>query len=78
MSKKVEIQHAWYSAKADAMGLSVVWLGANGKRVTATCVTIDRDGNGYLFDDRVYMGEVLCCIRGRALTETDKFFQELL
>jgi hypothetical protein len=56
--------HAFYSAQAARMiGDTCIYLNKSGEEVECTCVTEDITGSSYLWEDKIYVGEVVECIK---------------
>lgn len=65
-----EVKHGFYSPKAAARCGTFIYLNADGGRVEVTAVYFDEAGLDYMWDDKVYMGEVTQFI-GRRLPPSE-------
>jgi hypothetical protein len=55
--------YGFYSRKSDELHGTVTWLTTQGKEVEVTAVMDDSTGEGYNWDDKVYMGQVVKFVR---------------
>lgn len=55
------LQYAFYSLKHETQGQDVAkfWESPSGELVRLTTVSATRDGAGYVWDDKVFVGEVV-------------------
>ena len=56
------IKHGWFSQKHSEILNSVVYSTPNGSTVEVTCVNWEKECPNYLWDDKVYVGEVVDCL----------------
>lgn len=69
-----KMKHGFYSKIADSQGLSAIYLNENDEEVKVTYVSDDMNDNFYKFEDKVYVGRVVKCIKP---VETRPFVNKL-
>lgn len=58
-----ECHYGYYSEKGAEVGGTCFYLTPEGKEVEVSCAGLDREGTGYMWPDKVFVGEITEYVR---------------